>query len=107
VSAIACRTKNYASGTAAEAQGVPGASYLFVQNGTGGTLSKDTLTLMGVSAQTAWFTDRPYRKAGQVPTQEFISNWDDGDNPFVEDPPTADLSGRWRVPRFGRYPAQD
>ncbi len=92
VSAIADRTKAYASKAAAEAHGLPMASALFVQNGTGGTLSEDTLTLTGVSSQTGWFTDRPYRKAGQVPTQEFLSNWDEGDNPFSEDPPNADFT---------------
>ena len=92
VSAIADRTKDYASDTAAEAYGVPGASYLFVQNGTGGTLSEDTLTLTGVNPQTGWFTDRPYRKAGQVSTHDFLSNWDDGDNPFSVDAPNADFT---------------
>ena len=92
VSAIADRTKTYASKAAAEAHGLPMASVLFVQNGTGGTLSEDTLTLTGVSSQTGWFTDRPYRKAGQVPTQEFLSNWDEGDNPFSEDAPNADFT---------------
>ena len=91
-SQIADRTRTYASKTAAEAHGFPMVSLLFVQNATGGTLSEDTLTLTGVSAQTGWFTDRPYRKAGQVSTEEFLSNWDEGDNPFSEDPPNADFT---------------
>ena len=91
-SQIADRTRTYASKTAAEAHGLPMASVLFVQNGAGGTLSQDTLTLTGVSSQTGWFTDRPYRKAGQVSTEEFLSNWDEGDNPFSEDPPNADFT---------------
>ena len=91
-SEIADRTRTYAGKTAAEAHGLPMASVLFVQNGTGGTLSEGTLTLTGVSSRTGWFTDRPYRKAGQVSTEEFLSNWDEGDNPFSEDPPNADFT---------------
>ena len=91
-SQIADRTRTYASKTAAEAHGFPMVSLLFVQNATGGTLSEDTLTLTGVSAQTGWFTDRPYRKAGQVSTEEFLSNWDEGDNPFSEEAPNADFT---------------
>ena len=92
LSAIADRTKDYASATAAEAHGFPMVSVLFVQNGTGGTLSEDTLTLTGTGAQTGWFADRPYRLAGQVSTQEFLENWDEGDNSFSEDPPNADFT---------------
>ena len=91
-SQIADRTKDYASATAAEAHGFPMVSLLFVQNGTGGTLSEDTLTLTGTGAQTGWFADRPYRLAGQVSTQEFLENWDEGDNSFSEDPPNADFT---------------
>ena len=39
-----------------------------------------------------WFADRPYRLAGQVSTQEFLENWDEGDNSFSEDPPNADFT---------------
>ena len=92
VSAIADRTRQYASATAAEAHGFPMVSALFVQNGTGGTLSEDTLTLTGMSAQTGWFADRPYRMAGQVSTQDFLSNWDEGENPFSEDAPNANFT---------------
>ena len=88
---IADRTVSYAKGVAIEAGGTPAPSYLFVQNGTGGTLSETTLTLTGVSSQTAWFTDRPYREAGQVPTEEFIALWDESET-FAEDPPNADFT---------------
>ena len=84
-------TASYAEGVATEAGGTPAPSYLFAQNGTGGTLSETTLTLAGVSSQTAWFTDRPYREAGQVPTEEFIALWDEGET-FAEDPPNADFT---------------
>ena len=92
VAAIGDRTVTYAEGVATEAHGVPAASVLFVQNGTGGTLSETTLTLTGVSSQTGWFTDRPYRDAGQIPTEEFLSQWDEGESSFADDPPNADFT---------------
>ena len=77
---------------AAEAHGFPAPSFLFVQHGTGGTLSETTLTLTDVSSKTGWFTDRPYRLASQVPTAEFLSYWDEGENSFAEDPPNGDFT---------------
>ena len=91
VAAMADRTVTYAQGVATEASGTPAPSVLFVQNGTGGTLSHTTLTLTDVSSQTGWFTDRPYRHAGQVDTEDFISLWDEGE-PFADDPPNADVT---------------
>ncbi len=92
VSEVLDRTRAYVESVAAEARGLQAASVLFVQYGLGATLSGDTLTLTGVSAQTGWFTDRPYRKAGQIPTQEFLSQWEEGENSFAEDPPNADFT---------------
>ena len=92
LSEIAARTKTYAQAVTDEANNVAFMPVLFVQNSTGGTLSEDTLTLTGISAQTGWFSDRPYRMAGQVSTQEFVSNWDEGDNSFSEDAPNADFT---------------
>ena len=91
VAAMEDRTVTYAEGVATEASGTPAPSFLFVQNGTGGTLSETTVTLTGVSSQTGWFTDRPYREAGQIPTEEFIGLWDEG-KAFAEDPPNADFT---------------
>jgi hypothetical protein len=62
-----------------------------VQDATGGTLSETTLTLTDVSSKTGWFTDRPYREAGQMSTEEFIALWDEGE-PFADDPPNADFT---------------
>ena len=70
VAAMEDRTVTYAQGAATEASGTASPSFLFVQNGTGGTLSDTTLTLTGVSSKTGYFSDRPYRLAGQVPTEE-------------------------------------
>ena len=91
VAAMADRTVTYAEGAATEAGGTPAPSLLFVQNGTGGTLSETTLTLTDVSSKTGYFSDRPYREAAQVPTEEFIALWDEGE-PFAEDPPNADFT---------------
>ena len=93
VSQIKDRTARYADNAAAEAGGIPARSYLFVQQGAGGTVSESTLTLSGISSQTGWFTDRPYRSAGQGATEEFISRlWDDGDDSFGDNPPNAEFT---------------
>ena len=91
VAAMEDRTVTYAEGVATEASGTPAPSYLFVQNGTGGTISNTTLTLTGVNSETGYFTDRPYRLAGQVLTEEFLSQWDEGGT-FADDPPNADFT---------------
>ena len=69
-----------------------GPEYLFVQTSNGATLTDSTLTLTGISPQTGWFTDRPYREAGQIPTEEFLTLWDEGKNSFADDPPNADFT---------------
>ncbi|HAC79150.1 MAG TPA: hypothetical protein DCG06_02560, partial [Deltaproteobacteria bacterium] len=46
----------------------------------------------GISPNTGWFTDRPYREAGQIPTEEFLTLWDEGENSFADDPPNADFT---------------
>jgi hypothetical protein len=91
VAAMEDRTVTYAQGAASEAGGTPAPSLLFVQNGTGGTLSDTTLTLTDVSSKTGWFTDRPYRGSGQMSTEAFIALWDEGET-FAEDPPNADFT---------------
>ena len=69
-----------------------GPEYLFVQTSSGATLTDSTLTLTGISPNTGWFTDRPYREAGQIPTEEFLTLWDEGENSFADDPPNADFT---------------
>ena len=73
VAAMEDRTVTYAQGVATEASGKKSPSLLFVQDGTGGTLTKSTLTLTGVSSKTGYFSDRPYREAGQESTEESIT----------------------------------
>ena len=69
-----------------------GPRLLFVQTSSGATLTDSTLTLTGISPQTGWFTDRPYREAGQTPTEEFMSLWGEDENSFADDPPNADFT---------------
>ena len=64
---------------------------LFVQDADGGTLDDDQLTMIEVSPNTGWFTDRPVREAGQMATADFVSLWDEGAT-FDIDPPNADFT---------------
>jgi len=91
-SEIAFRVFNFAASVAREAGGTASPSYLYVQNGGGGTISGTTLTLTGVSDDTIWFTDRPYRDSGKVTTAEFIAPWYEGEDSFGEIPPNADFT---------------
>jgi hypothetical protein len=45
-----------------------------------------TLTLYNVNKNMTYFTDRPYRKAGQMNTEKFIDNWNKN---FKNEPPNA------------------
>jgi hypothetical protein len=67
------------------------ASLLFVQDADAGNIDDDQLTLVEVSPNTGWFTDRPVREAGQMATADFVSLWDEG-NTFDIDPPNADFT---------------
>ena len=69
-----------------------GPEYLFVQTSDGATLTDSTLTLTGISPQTGWFSDRPYREAGQIPTEELILAWGEGEDSFADDPPNANFT---------------
>ncbi len=67
--------------------------YMFAQTSGGVTITPEgRITLVGVSATTLFFSDRPYRLTGHVPTDEFVSKWGEGDDSFSENPPNALLS---------------
>ncbi len=72
-------------------------SLLYIQTAHSGTLSAPqsdntrTLTLNNVSRTTVFFADRPYRETGHEATQQFIDEWDDGDDSFLNNPPNAAL----------------
>jgi hypothetical protein len=72
-----------------------GVNLLFVQTGgattlTPGTDGIHTLAITGVTAQTLYFSDRPNRVTGAMPTTTFVGAWADA---FAGDPPNATLIG--------------
>jgi hypothetical protein len=76
------------------AQGAKEADFLFVQNAKSMSYDKASgkLTLLGVSPVTIFFTDRPERIAGNMPTSVFVPFWSDGKDSFAKDAPNANLS---------------
>jgi len=64
---------------------------LFVQSAMTGSFDGKTLRLKGVGP-TIWFSDRPLRLAGHVPTGEFVHKWTAGVGDFIKDNPNATLS---------------
>ena len=92
-SQIADRTATCAEEASIEAGGKAAASRLYVQDAAGGTLTKTTLVLLGVDESTPWFTDRPYREAGQTTTADFVALFaEEGPDSFAENPPNADFT---------------
>jgi hypothetical protein len=75
-------------------EGAKEADFLFVQNAKSMTYAKATgkLTMKGVSPVTIFFTDRPERIAGNMPTSVFVPFWSEGKDSFSKDPPNANLS---------------
>ena len=80
----------------ATAQPKPQASLLFVQMAQKidykkTDASSGVMTLYDVPTQTMFFTDRPNRVVGNVPTSAFVSRWttDKGPNGFATNPPNA------------------
>ena len=72
-------------------------AFLYVQTAHSGTLSaarsdgQRTLTLNNVSPVTVYFAERPNREAGHQSTEEFIGQWDEGEDSFETNPPNAAL----------------
>jgi len=69
-----------------------GVELMFVQNSKSVTFDKNTMTLKDVSPSTTFFSDRPERIAGHIPTTHFLKIWEEGQDSFKEDPPNANLS---------------
>ena len=65
---------------------------LFVQSAHGAELSNGVLRLKTVSPATILFSDRPDRVTGHEPTEDFVDDWDKGDDSFKSTPPNATLS---------------
>ncbi len=70
------------------------ADFLFVQNARYMIYDRksDKLTLQGISPVTVFFTDRPERIAGNMPTRVFVPFWSEGKDSFAKDNPNANLS---------------
>jgi len=77
---------------AKEEQHMSGAELLFVQNSRSVSFDKGTMTLKEVSPSTTFFSDRPERLAGHIPTTHFLQIWAEGADSFKNDPPNANLS---------------
>jgi hypothetical protein len=65
---------------------------LFVQSAHGAELANGKLRLTGVNPSTIFFSDRPERIVGHEPTEDFVSNWGEGEDSFQSNPPNATLS---------------
>jgi hypothetical protein len=74
------------------AAGTKQVDWLFVQNSSGLSASKDRIVLRGVNPQTICFSDRPDRVAGHMATTDFVLMWSQGSDSFLKDPPNATLS---------------
>jgi len=67
------------------------AEFLMVQSAHAAKLENGVLRLDGVSPSTMYFSDRPDRIVGHLPTERFVDYWNDGET-FNEVPPNAALS---------------
>ena len=65
---------------------------LYAQTAGGMAYENGRLTLDGIGATTLYFSDRPQRITGHIPTEEFFDTWGEGDDSFADDPPNAVLS---------------
>jgi len=68
-------------------------SLLFVQMATSGTFTETddgySLVLEGINENTIYFSDRPNRVAGHMPTEELVNKWTLGNDSFESNPPNA------------------
>ena len=80
-----------------EQKNSPQPTFLYVQTAHSGTLSppqedgERALKLHDVSPVTAYFSERPNRLTGHESTEEFISEWSEGEDSFASNPPNAAL----------------
>ena len=69
---------------------------MFVQTATGVRTDDGTMTLLGLTPHTIYFSDRPERIVGHLTTHRFLRWWNEGDDSFAVDPPNAVLA--WGEP---------
>ena len=65
---------------------------LAVLNAAGAKLEGGKLVLTGVSPNAIVFADRPTRAAGHETIQQFLQQWQEGNDSFAKDPPNATIS---------------
>jgi hypothetical protein len=69
---------------------------MFVQTASGVRADDKTMTLLGLTPHTIYFSDRPERIVGHLTTDRFLQWWSEGDDSFAADPPNAVLA--WGEP---------
>jgi hypothetical protein len=69
---------------------------MFVQTASGVRTADGTMTLLGLTPHTIYFSDRPERIVGHITTHRFLEWWSDGEDSFAVDPPNAVLA--WGEP---------
>jgi hypothetical protein len=69
---------------------------MFVQTATGVRTENGTMTLLGLTPHTIYFSDRPERIVGHITTDRFLQWWGEGADSFAADPPNAVLA--WGEP---------
>ncbi len=69
-------------------------SFLFVQSAKKIDYKDGVMTLYDVPSRTMFFTDRPNRVVGNIPTDKFVAKWttDKGPKGFASQPPNAAVS---------------
>ena len=65
---------------------------MFVQVAGNMTAEGDQVTFHGLAPATLFFSDRPQRVVGHMSAQQFVDEWDKGENSFAADPPNAVIS---------------
>lgn len=65
---------------------------MFVQVAHDFTRDGDRVTFHGLSPATLFFADRPQRVVGHLTAQQFVDEWDKGENSFANDPPNGVIS---------------
>jgi hypothetical protein len=69
---------------------------MFVQTASGVRADERSITLLGLTPHTIYFSDRPERIVGHLTTERFLKWWSEGDDSFAVDPPNAVLA--WGEP---------
>jgi len=69
-----------------------GIEAMFVQVARDFSKDGDKVTFHGLSPATLFFSDRPQRVVGHLTAEQFVGEWDKGENSFAEDPPNGVIS---------------